>query len=75
MVTALFHPAPYAHYWVCAWISLLICWRGFDQVGLEHHPTLTHWDNNQFHGISPNAKVSGLPWRDHWIVRPEHRWR
>ena len=32
---ASFHPAPYAHCWVCTWMSLLTCWLGFDQVGLE----------------------------------------
>jgi hypothetical protein len=30
-----FHPAPYVHCWVCTWMALLTCWRGFGQVELE----------------------------------------
>jgi hypothetical protein len=26
-------------------------------------------NNNQFHGVAPNSKVSGLPWRDQWLIR------
>ena len=26
-------------------------------------------NNNQFHGIAPNSKVSGLPWHDQRMVR------
>ena len=35
-------PASYAHCWVCTWSSLLACWLGFSQVGLEPS-VLTHW--------------------------------
>jgi hypothetical protein len=28
-------PASYSHCWAGTWSSLLTCWRGFDQVGLE----------------------------------------
>ena len=28
-------------------------------------------NNNQFHGLSPNSKVSGFPWRDQCLVRPD----
>src|SRR5262245_17286424 len=35
-------PASYAHCWVCTWSSLLACWLGFGQVGLEPS-VLTHW--------------------------------
>src|SRR5438093_5849491 len=48
-----FHPAPYAHCWVCTWMSLLTCWRGFDQVGLELS-VLTHWVTiTNFMGLHP----------------------
>ena len=49
--------------------SLLTCWLGFRQVGLE--PTGLHplGNSNQFHGIAPNSKVSGFPWRDQCLVR------
>src|SRR5206468_8929195 len=40
---SLLHPASYAHCWVCTWMGLLTCWRGFDQVGLEPSPVRTHW--------------------------------
>jgi hypothetical protein len=26
-------------------------------------------NNNQFHGVTSNPKVSGLPWREHDVVR------
>jgi hypothetical protein len=29
------HPVSYSHYWFCTWISLLTCWLGFRQMGLE----------------------------------------
>jgi hypothetical protein len=25
--------------------------------------------NNQFHGVAPNSNVSGLTWRDQWLIR------
>ena len=28
-------------------------------------------NNNQFHELSPNSKLSGFPWREHAIVRPD----
>ena len=48
--------------------SLLTCWLGFSQVGLAHgaHPL---GNNNPFHGVTSNPKVSGLPWRDQCLVR------
>jgi hypothetical protein len=49
-----FHPAPYAHCWVCTWISLLTCWLGFSQVGLEPSPVLTPWvAATNFMGLLP----------------------
>jgi hypothetical protein len=49
-----FHPAPYAHGWVCTWMALLPCWRGFDQVGLAPSPVLTHWvTTTNFMGLLP----------------------
>jgi hypothetical protein len=62
-------PASYAHCWAGTWSSLLTCWRGVRQVGLE--PTGSHplGNINQFHRISPTPKVSGLPWREHALVR------
>jgi hypothetical protein len=49
--------------------SLLTCWLTFSQVGLAScaHPL---GNNNPFHGVAPNSKVSGLPWRDQWLIRP-----
>src|SRR5206468_12637684 len=49
--------------------SLLTCWLDFNQVGLAlcAHPL---GNINQFHGFSPNSKVSGLPWREHaWVCQ------
>ena len=48
--------------------SLLTCWLDFNQVGLAlcAHPL---GNINQFHGFSPNSKVSGLPWREHALAR------
>ena len=48
--------------------SLLTGWLGVSQVGLAHcaHPL---GNNNQFHGVSSNPKVSGLPWREQADVR------
>jgi hypothetical protein len=38
------------------------------QVGLAScaHPL---GNNNQFHGVAPNSKVSGLTWRDQWLIQ------
>ena len=43
--------------------SLLTCWLDVRQVGFARcaHPL---GNINQFHGFSPNSKVSGLPWRE-----------
>jgi hypothetical protein len=39
---------------VCTWISLLTCWLGFGQVGLEPFPVLTHWvTTTNFMGLLP----------------------
>jgi len=38
-------------------------------VGLEPYGSHPLGNNNQFHGMSPIPKVSGLPWREHAIVR------
>ena len=48
--------------------SLLTCWLNVSQVGLAAcaHPL---GNNNPFHGVAPNPKVSGLPWRDQWLIR------
>ena len=51
--------------------SLLTGWLGISQVGLEAHWTRHPLgNNNQFHGLSPNSKVLGFPWRDQCFVRP-----
>ena len=50
--------------------SLLTCWLTFSQVGLEPEGSYPLGNNNQFHRISPTPKVSGLPWREHAVVRP-----
>jgi len=48
-----FYPAPHAHCWVCTWMSLLTCWLGFGQVGLEPQ-LLTHWvTTTSFMGLRP----------------------
>jgi len=48
-----FHPAPYVHGWVCTWMSLLTCWLGLGQVGLEPS-VLTHWvTTTNFMGCLP----------------------
>jgi hypothetical protein len=49
-----FHPASYAHCWVCTWMSFLTCWLGVGQVGLEPTPVLTHWvTTTHFMGFRP----------------------
>ena len=62
-------PASYAHCWAGTWSSLLTCWRGVRQVGLEPEGSHPLGNNNQFHRIAPTPKVSGLPWRDQCLVR------
>ena len=42
-------------------------WSGGTCTSHGVHPLGT---NNQFHGISPNSKVSGLPWHEQRLVRP-----
>ncbi len=49
--------------------ALLTGWRGVRQVGLEPWGSHPLGNNNQFHGLSPNPKVSSLPWREHALVR------
>src|SRR5262245_23143761 len=63
-------PASYAHCWAGTWSSLLTCWLGVSQVGLEPEGSHPLGNNNQFHRISPTPKVSGLPWREQADVRP-----
>jgi hypothetical protein len=48
--------------------SLLTGWLDFRQVGLAPHRAHPLGNNNQFHGLTPNSKVSGLPWREHAAV-------
>jgi hypothetical protein len=62
-------PASHAHCWAGTWSSLLTCWLGVSQVGLEPEGSHPLGNNNQFHRISPTPKVSGLPWREQAIVR------
>jgi hypothetical protein len=40
-------------------------------VRWDLHLTSAHplGNNNQFHGIAPNSKVSGLPWHEQCVVR------
>src|SRR5262249_50307996 len=54
--------------------SLLTGWLDVNQVGFAHgtHPL---GNDNQYHEFSPNAKVSGFPWREHTLVRLRTRYR
>src|SRR5215831_1904630 len=61
-------PASYAHCWAGTRSSLLTCWRGVRQVGLVLIRTHPLGNNNQFHEITLNSKVLGLPWREHAVV-------
>ncbi len=62
-------PASSSHCWAGTWRALLTCWLGVRQVGLEPSGSHPLGNNNQFHGISPIPKVSGLPWREQALVR------
>src|SRR5262245_17704425 len=62
-------PASYAHCWAGTRSLLLTCWLGVSQVGLVLIRTHPLGNNNQFHEITLNSKVSGLPWREHALVR------
>src|SRR5262245_20824602 len=62
-------PASYAHCWAGTRSSLLTCWLGVSQVGLVLIRTHPLGNNNQFHEITLNSKVSGLPWREQAFVR------
>src|SRR5262249_12488360 len=62
-------PASYAHCWAGMRSSLLTCWLGVSQVGLVLIRTHPLGNNNQFHEITLNSKVAGLPWREHARVR------
>src|SRR5262249_29845042 len=62
-------PASYAHCWAGTWSSLLTGWLGFGQVGLEPLGSHPLGNNNPFHGVISNPKVSGLPWREQALVR------
>ena len=62
-------PASYAHCWAGTWSSLLTGWLGFGQVGLEPPDSHPLGNINQFHEITLNSKASGLPWREHALVR------
>src|SRR5215475_2471645 len=62
-------PASYAHCWAGTWSSLLTGWLGFGQVGLEPPGSHSLGNNNPFHGVISNPKVSGLPWREQVMVR------
>jgi hypothetical protein len=64
-------PASYAHCWAGTWSSLLTCWLGVRQVGLEPRGSHPLGNLNQFYRISPTPKVSGLPWREQaFVSRP-----
>src|SRR5215813_13266595 len=63
-------PASYTHCWAGTRSSLLTCWLGVSQVGLVLIRTHPLGNNNQFHEITLNSKVSGLPWREQALVRP-----
>src|SRR5215831_10961972 len=62
-------PASYTHCWAGTRSSLLTCWLGVSQVGLVLIRTHPLGNNNQFHEITLHSKVSGLPWREHALVR------
>src|SRR5262249_28521013 len=62
-------PASYVHCWAGTWSSLLTGWLGFGQVGLEPPGSHPLGNNSPFHGVISNPKVSGLPWREHALVR------
>jgi hypothetical protein len=53
--------------------SLLTCWRDVSQMGLAPRGSHPLGNNHPLHGIAPNAKVSGFPWRDQCIVRCSRR--
>jgi len=42
-------------------------WSGGTWAVSGSHPL---GNSNQFHGLAPNSKVSGFPWRDQCFVRP-----
>src|SRR5262249_43429910 len=65
-------PASYAHCWAGTRSALLTCWLGVRQVGLVLIRTHPLGNNNPFHEIPLNPKASGLPWREHAIVRSLH---
>jgi hypothetical protein len=50
--------------------SLLTCWLDVSQEGFALTSAHLLGNLNQFHRIAPTPKVSGLPWRDQWTVRP-----
>jgi hypothetical protein len=57
-------PAPHTPLLESHAVSLLTGWLGFGQVDsslIDPHPL---GNNNQFHGLSPNSKVSDLPWHE-----------
>ena len=63
------HPAPYSHYWVCTWTSLLTCRLHFDQVGLELQTALTHWVTiSNFIPPFGNPNDLGLTWHEHTLI-------
>src|SRR5262245_40218690 len=62
-------PASYSHCWAGTWSSLLTCWLGFRQVGLEPPGSHPLGNNNPFPGVISIPKVSGLPWREDAVVR------
>jgi len=66
----LIHPASDSRCRAYPWTSLLTCWLSSNQVGLSRHKVRNHplGGNNQFHGITPNPKVSDLPWHEHYLV-------
>jgi hypothetical protein len=49
--------------------ALLTGWLGFGQVGLEPPGSHPLGNNNLFHGVISNPKVSGFPWREQALVR------
>src|SRR5688500_3595688 len=62
-------PASYAHCWAGTWSALLTGWRGLGQVGLAPPGSHPLGNNNPCHGVISTPKVSGLPWREHALVR------
>jgi hypothetical protein len=64
-------PAPYSPCEVCTRRSLLPCWLGFREVGIESENSHPLGNNDLFHGFTSTPEVSGFAWREERVVRRE----